>query len=136
LVLVGLTGEALSTDPKPAEKSKETVLQVPTSGSILDVTYLPEFEEWWVKCREGDKIVVYSYDRLSKNWRKVIFEIKKPEPTAAARKPDAPKPTPHPPSPNKPKNPRRKDLQPPSLSSPKGNRKKRHPRKRSGGTQS
>lgn len=93
LVLVSLTWNALSADPKPAEKSKVTVMQVPTSGTILDVMYVPEFEEWWVKCREGDKIVVYAYERLSKNWRKVIFEATKPETAAIGRKPETPQAT-------------------------------------------
>lgn len=96
LIVIGLTADAFPTDAKPAENTKVTTLQVPTSGTILDVTYLPEFEEWWVKCREGEKVVVYSYDRLSKRWGKVIFEAKKPDPAAAGEKPEAAKSSPAP----------------------------------------
>ncbi|MCA1959793.1 MAG: hypothetical protein LDL33_03275 [Desulfomonile sp.] len=93
LIVTGLTANALPADTKPAEKTKTTTLQVPTSGTILDVTYLPEFEEWWVKCREGEKIAVYSYDRLSKSWGKVVFEAKKPDATVTTGKPEAAKPS-------------------------------------------
>lgn len=68
--------EAWATD-KVREKS--TTLNVPTSGKIMDVTYMPEFDEWWVKCREGENIAVYSYDRRAKTWGKVLFTRKQPE---------------------------------------------------------
>ena len=43
------------------KKEKITVFEVPTMGKIMDVEYRPEFDEWWVKCREGDHISVYLY---------------------------------------------------------------------------
>jgi hypothetical protein len=55
------------------------IFEVPTSGTIMDVTYRPEFDEWWVKCREGDSVVVYSYDPEAKKWGKVRFVRKKPD---------------------------------------------------------
>lgn len=98
ILLIGPTGYAIPADTHAAEKSSVTVLQVPTTGSILDVTYMPDFQEWWVKCREGDKIVVYSYERLIKTWRKVIFEAKKPDTTPTTKKPESSKPAPIPPA--------------------------------------
>ncbi len=64
-----------------AEKksSKIPVFEVPTSGKILDVQYRPEFDEWWVKCREGNDIVIYSYEKMTRKWGKVLFTIKKPD---------------------------------------------------------
>lgn len=62
-----------------AEKKKDFVgmYEVPTTGKIIDVEYRPEFEEWWVKCREGDSIVVYSYDKRGHKWGKIVFVPKK-----------------------------------------------------------
>jgi hypothetical protein len=68
LAVVGQVAVALE---KP--KDKVTVFNVPTSGKIMDVIYSGEFDEWWVKCREGDNIVVYVYDRRSKSWGRVLF---------------------------------------------------------------
>jgi hypothetical protein len=55
------------------------IYQVPTSGEIIDVVYRIEFDEWWIKCREGDGIVVYTFDREDKVWGMVRFEPKKGE---------------------------------------------------------
>jgi hypothetical protein len=64
-----------------AEKksAKVPIFEVPTSGKIIDVQYRPEFDEWWVKCREGDDIVIYSYEKLTRKWGKVLFTTKKPD---------------------------------------------------------
>jgi hypothetical protein len=70
-------------------KDKSTVFEVPTTGKILDVKYHPEFDEWWVHCREGDSIVVYTYDHRNQTWAKVSFIPKKPEDKAQKiEKPD------------------------------------------------
>jgi len=68
--------EAWATD-KVREKS--TTLNVPTSGKIMDVTYMPEFDERWAKRRAGHNIAAYSYDRRAKTWGKVLFTRKHPE---------------------------------------------------------
>ena len=64
-----------------AEKKRETInlYEVPTSGKIIDVDYRPEFDEWWVKCREGETIAVYSYDKRGHRWGKIVFTPKKAE---------------------------------------------------------
>ncbi|MBI4963520.1 MAG: hypothetical protein HY913_09615 [Desulfomonile tiedjei] len=64
-----------------AEKKKETItgFEVPTSGKIVDVEYRAEFDEWWVKCREGETIAVYSYDKRANRWGKIVFSPKKTE---------------------------------------------------------
>ena len=83
-----------------AEKAREksTTLNVPTSGKIMDVTYMPEFDEWWVKCREGENIAVYSYDRRAKTWGRVLFTRKQSEGKAqtpvTGEKPGKTEPTP------------------------------------------
>ncbi|MBI5249296.1 MAG: hypothetical protein HY912_07360 [Desulfomonile tiedjei] len=91
IVVLALTlsaGNALSAD-KRAERI--FVHEVPTTGKILDVEYRPEFDEWWVKCREGENIAVYSYDSRAQKWGRVQFVIKKtdekaktPEPASSA----------------------------------------------------
>ncbi|HMK34852.1 MAG TPA: hypothetical protein VK463_07290 [Desulfomonilaceae bacterium] len=78
-LLVGISwigGEASSFMKR---KDKTTVFEVPTSGKIIDVKYHPEFDEWWVHCREGDNIVVYTYDQRNQAWGKVLFTAKKPD---------------------------------------------------------
>jgi len=79
----------------PAEEKgdKEVLFEVPTSGKIMDVTYVPDFDEWWVKCREGDAISVYSYDKRNKKWGRVRF-IPVPPAIKAAKDKDAVKPGP------------------------------------------
>ncbi len=74
LLFVGRFAEA-------AEKKKEVInfYEVPTSGKIIDVEYRPEFDEWWVKCREADTIAVYSYDKRGNKWGKIVFAPKKSE---------------------------------------------------------
>jgi len=62
-----------------AQESKATTTyQVPTTGEIMDVTYRPEFDEWWVKCREGKGVSVYSYDKRSKKWGRALFVPQRP----------------------------------------------------------
>lgn len=58
-------------------KDKTSVFDVPTTGKILDVKYHPEFDEWWVHCREGDTIAIYTYDHRNRSWGKVLFRPKK-----------------------------------------------------------
>lgn len=61
------------------KKEKGSVYEVPTSGKILDVRYHPEFDEWWVHCKEGESIAVYSYDEKTRQWGKILFTAKKTE---------------------------------------------------------
>ena len=61
------------------KKEKTTVFEVPTIGKIMDVEYRREFDEWWVKCREGDHISVYLYEPKTHSWRNVLFIPKKAE---------------------------------------------------------
>jgi hypothetical protein len=71
---------SLACDPGFAQvrkKEKITVFEVPTTGKIMDVEYRPEFDEWWVKCREGDHISVYSYEPKTQSWGKVLFTPQK-----------------------------------------------------------
>jgi hypothetical protein len=76
-IVLLLTGQyALSADKKPA---KVPTFEVPTSGKIIDVQYRPEFDEWWVKCREGNDIAIYSYDKMTRKWGRVLFTPKKPD---------------------------------------------------------
>lgn len=77
-----------------AERSrvKSQVFQVPTDGKIIDVIYSSEFDEWWVKCREGENIAVYSLDQRSGKWAKVLFTPRKPaeeSKEAETKKPEA-----------------------------------------------
>jgi len=67
---------ALAAEKKPG---KPPVFEVPTSGKIMDVQYRPEFDEWWVKCREGADIAIYSYEKMTRKWGKVLFTPKKPD---------------------------------------------------------
>lgn len=87
LIAVGVAVAAVGHLAFALEKPKErvTVFSVPTSGKIMDVIYSQEFDEWWVKCREGENIVVYVYDRRSKSWGRVLFTPKAQQ--EAARKP-------------------------------------------------
>lgn len=82
LIILLLAGFVVPVDSTAAEDARQTapVFEVPTSGTIMDVTYRPEFDEWWIKCREGDSVVVYSYDPESKKWGKVRFVRKKAGP--------------------------------------------------------
>jgi hypothetical protein len=61
------------------KRDRVAVFEVPTTGKIVDVVYHPEFDEWWVKCREGDQICIYTYDHRSKEWARVLFVPKKSE---------------------------------------------------------
>ncbi|MFH0823324.1 MAG: hypothetical protein V2B18_11285 [Pseudomonadota bacterium] len=90
-------GHVLSRAAQPLEKKgRAAVYEVPTSGTILDVTYRPEFDEWWIKCREGDAIAVYSLDQRTNKWGKVHF-VTKPagkQPEKPEKVPSKPKPQP------------------------------------------
>jgi hypothetical protein len=78
------------------EKKKDfiSLYEVPTTGKIVDVEYRPEFDEWWVKCKEGDSIVIYSYDKRGHKWGKIVFSAKKSEEPGSA--PERTKPAPPP----------------------------------------
>ncbi|MGO9572393.1 MAG: hypothetical protein ACLP5H_33165 [Desulfomonilaceae bacterium] len=79
-IALSLVGQnALSAEKKP---TKAPIFEVPTSGKILDVQYRPEFDEWWVKCREGNDIAIYSYDNMTRKWGRVLFTPKKQGETA------------------------------------------------------
>lgn len=77
LLALLLTGNPEAATGK--KRDRTTVFEVPTTGKIVDVVYHPEFDEWWVKCREGDQICVYTYDHRLKEWGKVLFVPKKAE---------------------------------------------------------
>jgi hypothetical protein len=76
--LVALLAVSDNTFSSENNKKPTTTYQVPTTGDIMDVTYLPEFDEWWVKCREGKAISIYSYDKRSKKWGHASFVPKQP----------------------------------------------------------
>jgi hypothetical protein len=78
-VLLGTSFAVHDSSAFMKRKDKTTVFEVPTTGKILDVKYHPEFDEWWVHCREGDNIVVYTYDHRNQTWAKVLFTPKKPD---------------------------------------------------------
>lgn len=90
LVLLVTGSVALSADEKT---EKAVVFEVPTSGQIMDVVYIPEFEEWWVKCREGNSISVYSYDKRNRKWGRARF-IPVPPGEKTAKGKEAVKPSP------------------------------------------
>jgi hypothetical protein len=79
LLTLLLTGNVWAATGKKHDRA--AVFEVPTTGKIVDVVYHPEFDEWWVKCREGDHICIYTYDHRSKEWAKVLFVPKNPEET-------------------------------------------------------
>ena len=66
-------------------KGQPPIFKVPTTGTIIDVIYVPEFDDWWVKCREGESVAVYSYDRQRKKWGKVVFVPDKAKAAAMKR---------------------------------------------------
>jgi hypothetical protein len=77
LLLFACMGDPARASGKKRDRS--AILEVPTAGKILDVVYQPEFDEWWVKCREGETICVYSYDPRAREWGKIVFVPKKPD---------------------------------------------------------
>lgn len=85
IVLLGL-----SVGPSCAQEQakRSTTYEVPTKGKIIDVRYTPEFDEWWVKCREGDGISIYSYDKGSRKWRRALFVPAKGKPKETVKKTD------------------------------------------------
>ncbi len=93
LIILLLAAFAVPVDSTAVEDDRQTapVFEVPTSGTIMDVIYRPEFDEWWIKCREGESVVVYSYDPESKKWGKVRFVRKKSDPEKATTVPNRPK---------------------------------------------
>ncbi len=72
-------GNAFSAERQDRRTGKMSVYEVPTTGKILDVEYNSVFDEWWVKCREGENIAVYSYDLRTQKWGRVQFVPHKPE---------------------------------------------------------
>lgn len=77
--LIALLAVSVNSFASENDEKQSTTYQVPTTGKIVDVTYLPEFDEWWVKCREGNGISVYSYDKRSKKWGHARFVPKQPQ---------------------------------------------------------
>jgi len=93
-VLLGISFAAHDSLAFMKRKDKTTVFEVPTTGKILDVKHHPEFDEWWVHCREGDNIVVYTYDHRNQTWAKVLFTPKKPDEKAQRiERPDKTRPS-------------------------------------------
>jgi hypothetical protein len=91
-MLVSLFVLVVVCDPVQAagkKKDRQGIFEVPTTGKIIDVEYRPEFDEWWVKCREGETISVYSYEPRSHTWGKVLFVPKKLEEQPAKVEPPA-----------------------------------------------
>jgi len=70
---------AIGASAADKKKEKVTIFEVPTTGQITDVQYRPEFDEWWVTCREGENISVYSYDKRSQRWGQAVFTPRKPD---------------------------------------------------------
>lgn len=81
--LITLLAISVNGFSSEVEAKKSTIYRVPTTGTIMDVIYLPEFDEWWVKCREGKGISVYSYDKRSGHWGKARFLPKTTQEKAA-----------------------------------------------------
>ncbi len=63
------------------DKARSTLYEVPTSGRIVDVSYMPVYEEWWVKAQEKDGFSIYTYDMKSKKWHRAKF-VAAPPPSA------------------------------------------------------
>lgn len=85
VLVISLSGGSAFSAEKRAERIN--VYDVPTTGKIVDVDYRPEFDEWWVKCREGENIAVYSYDNRAQKWGRVQFVPKKLEDRAKTPEP-------------------------------------------------
>lgn len=71
----------------PGGQQKTSTYKVPTSGQILDVIYQAEFDEWWIKCREKDAVVVYTLDQRTGKWGSVKFVPGKPSDGTLAKSP-------------------------------------------------
>lgn len=63
------------------DRARSTLYEVPTSGRIVDVSYMPVYEEWWVKAQEKDGFSIYTYDMKSKKWHRAKF-VAVPPPSA------------------------------------------------------
>lgn len=85
LAAASVIGSPIFASSKQADKN--STFEVPTTGRIMDVTYMPEFDEWWVKCQEENGIAVYTYDRRSKKWHRAQFV---PAPPKAQQRPKGP----------------------------------------------
>lgn len=97
LVLIGTLGLfllilSLESNSHALEKKSERIglFEVPTTGKIMDVEFRPEFDEWWVKCREGENISVYTLDRRTNKWGRVQFMPKKADSKAHGEEPEKP----------------------------------------------
>lgn len=76
ILLCLITSSLCSANAAEEQVKQPVVYKVPTSGKIIDVVYRIEFDEWWIKCREDNGIVVYTFDRDDQVWGKVRFEPK------------------------------------------------------------
>ncbi len=84
LLILLLTTVLAAWGGQPGRAAKPEVtdtIEVPTTGQIMDVRYYPEYGQWWIKCREGSNITVYTFDDRSKKWGSMIFVPKKPSPS-------------------------------------------------------
>ena len=86
VILLGGVAVCSAADEKTTNRTVTATYHVPTDGKIMDVTYHPEYDQWWVKCREKNDVTIYTYDEYSKQWGCVVFTSKKP--TATQRKPE------------------------------------------------
>jgi hypothetical protein len=90
----------------------------------VDVEFRPEFDEWWVKCREGENISVYTYDRRMNKWGRVQFVPKKTDnkgQTEEPEKPAVPQTAPAAPRTPEPAKPPESKPEPPKPPEPKKN---------------
>ena len=97
LLLIGTLGlflilVSLKSGSHALEKKSERIslFEVPTTGKIMDVDFRPEFDEWWVKCREGENISVYTFDRRTNKWGRVQFVPRKPDNRWQTEEPEKP----------------------------------------------
>ncbi|AFM24396.1 hypothetical protein [Desulfomonile tiedjei] len=125
LLLIGALGLfllifSLESSAHALEKKSErmSLFEVPTTGKIMDVEFRPEFDEWWVKCREGENISVYTFDRRANKWGRVQFMPRKADAKTHVEEPEKPAipqsaPAPKPPEPVKPPETKPEPTKPP-----------------------
>lgn len=89
LLILSCVGFALA---QKQEVKNNITYKVPTTGKIIDVDYWLEFQEWWIKCREGDGIAIYTYDKDNEAWGKVKFVPSPPDGASKDKKPASKEP--------------------------------------------
>ena len=80
-----------AADAPASNKTVTATYHVPSKGKIMDVTYRPEYDQWWVKCREKDDVTIYTFDEYSKQWGCVVFTTNSAPPEKKTEKPAAKK---------------------------------------------